>query len=438
MTWFKAACAGFIIALASSCALVQGSLMCPQLVNVRNGVCAEDENSQACQEAKAAAASCPEPASTCAEPTAQQAPVCDGGDPAKWCGCWTCSARGAYAWTYAGDCEKPSEPPVEPVKGCVLFGPPRQALPVDYAPNPIYQEAVLAAIRRAHPSCLWGDCLIDGETQQTFQTKVEEEVRKGGVDPLTKKAYAPLCAGQHEKSTDEIAVSDGPKQPWAGYDVFTGDDSNVVPRPADKARRTIVWAKYKGTWYAPGTEPGAPPSPGSPVCDQQHVTDCWEPDASTLSGWGWRDCRKTGCSSGQTCAAGHADQYACSSASPACPAPRWETYRNPADSNSCTFVWGLKAGRKWWDATLNVQRCCKFCEAIGLGTINGTLRCQCPLRSEGQPQERGACEAEVGAVWQSDGTVEVNPKNINEAAAFNATWLRVCTNSGACSEKVKP
>ncbi len=266
-----------------------------------------------------------------------------------------------------------------PGPACVLAGEPAV---VAEGHQPTLREAVLDALERLRPDCeRGGTCLLGDETQQGFQARVEAELRA-----------AALCAGQHGPGTDEIAVAASAAAPWEGYDVFTGSD-NEGPVPPDGARRTVVWAVYRGAWLPPGT-PGPTPPPS------------------------------------------------------ACGAPR-----PPAEH----YIWGeLQPTARWrdehgdvirgWDATLNVERSCEFCQSIGLGEINGVIRCRCPLRPECDPAaaepcrfvDRDACEADAGAIWESDGRVIINPTNPAQATAEGATWLRVCTHSGVCSERVTP
>ena len=101
----------------------------------------------------------------------------------------------------------------------------------------------------------------------------------------------------------------------------------------------------------------------------------------------------------------------------------------------------------WYDGTPLRTSDCAYCTSIGMGEINGTPRCSCPIRNEcpdtpgyeGKCEQRVACErVAMGglATWQGDGTVEVNMSNENhlQARCSNCTWLKVCNTDGSvCS-----
>lgn len=373
---------------------------------------------------------------TCEAEVVAPGPICplegQSANPTTWCGCWENGGRTNGEWKYTGDC-KPAEPEPEPpaAEGCTLTGVPKIAVPEPYRPK--YQDAVLAAIRRAHPSCLWGDCLIDDETQQGFQAKVEAEIRKGGKDPATGQTYAPLCAGQHEKTTDEIAVAGSPTEPREGYNVFSGDDSEAVPRPPGSNRRTIMWAKSMGAWYPPGT-PEPNPTPSTPPAEPQ--TACPEPRPGEPLG---------PCGLGRIAAKPHTTR-------------RWSVAE---DVNHC----GVGNGDvlRVVDSTPKIV-CYKtvpqpnYCAKIG-SVVNGHPESgngECPARLDPAPgdtggvAERVACElwalrAKGSSVpgryaWKSSGCVLPVPDNIAQAACLPlGCWLQVCNADGSvCSERVTP
>lgn len=125
---------------------------------------------------------------------------------------------------------------------------------------------------------------------------------------------------------------------------------------------------------------------------------------------------------------------------------------NPNPPVGCTApvpagvsTWGgPKVHNRWYDATPLVNNC-NYCESIGMGEINGTQRCICPVRNECpgvKCEERPACEraAMKGlAAWRSDGEVEVNTANENhlQARCSNCTWLEVCDANGANCKRVE-
>lgn len=182
-----------------------------------------------------------------------------------------------------------------------------------------------------------------------------------------------LCAGQHAPDTDEVAVAVLDSDPWQGYHIFAGDDSSG-PVPPGGARRTVKWSPqaYTGAWLPPSSAPPPPPQ--------------------------------------------------------ACPAPLPD--RDPSKLKIVIHV-----GGGWADGTLQTVGTCDYCAAIGMGEINGVMRCGCPMRSECpgfQCQFREACEAyaSVGPVWQTQPVgLEVEHRQGNPwvARAPGAMHLRVCT-----------
>lgn len=77
------------------------------------------------------------------------------------------------------------------------------------------------------------------------------------------------------------------------------------------------------------------------------------------------------------------------------------------------------------DTTLTTQMQCDYCKSIGMGTINGQVRCGCPVRPEGHP-ERVACERYVaGGDWI------VNSRNGAECKQ-RANSAQFYPNNGNC------
>jgi len=120
------------------------------------------------------------------------------------------------------------------------------------------------------------------------------------------------------------------------------------------------------------TQPTPPPAPpGSPVCDTDHLTDCWEWSGGD---WSWRDCRETGCPTGIACIAGHADVYACNGH--VCQAGEFcNCYHNPT-------------GTEWLLASCGVGQTCE-------GTQCVTSQPVCPAQC---PEDQHCSDPAVGCV----------------------------------------
>ena len=96
------------------------------------------------------------------------------------------------------------------------------------------------------------------------------------------------------------------------------------------------------------------------------------------------------------------------------------------------LVWKIApSGGSWYDPTPTVDSC-EYCKDIGMGDYNGTVRCNCPARSECpgfQCESRVACEQVLMQapvpVWRSDGTLIVDG-NGWRAKCEDCTWLEVC------------
>jgi hypothetical protein len=105
---------------------------------------------------------------------------------------------------------------------------------------------------------------------------------------------------------------------------------------------------------------------------------------------------------------------------------------------------GLKKHHQNWDSTYKCTRSCEYCEAIGMGSIGGTIRCSCPVRpecgSDAEPDaichEREACEADAIGVqqWWCNGQ-PIAPLPHNSAQAHCIGHVRTCTEDGrTCAE----
>jgi len=116
-----------------------------------------------------------------------------------------------------------------------------------------------------------------------------------------------------------------------------------------------------------------------------------------------------------------------------CPAP-------VPDLDPVKLKIGAGKHNRWVDATIQTQRSCDYCTAIGMGRYDdGVPRCGCPMRREGDP-ERPPCEmyaARGATVWETDPPgVEVilNDGNPWQATCTTCTRLRVCTaDKAVCS-----
>lgn len=182
-------------------------------------------------------------------------PVCEAGhgDPGEHYDCWT--QPPGEPWQYAcavydgqyrvvgvtllerADLCQPPQPPHDE---CVLRGDPAVSLP-GHPSSTELGEAVNQALVGLTSCSVGSTCLLGDRTQQEIQAGVEAELRAQG-----------LCAGQHAVGTDEIAVAHSCSEPWEGFHIFAGDDSDG-PVPQGGRRRTVVWypASYRGAWQAP-------------------------------------------------------------------------------------------------------------------------------------------------------------------------------------------
>jgi hypothetical protein len=130
----------------------------------------------------------------------------------------------------------PTPSPTPTPLTCVLSGEPTTTSP-DQTPS---LQAVVKAVVSNVTGCVSASvCPLGDETQQHFQARIEAALQNQG-----------LCAGQHSSGTDEIAVAQKCSDPWEGYDVFAGDDSEG-PVPPGGVARTVRWAVYKGSWQPP-------------------------------------------------------------------------------------------------------------------------------------------------------------------------------------------
>jgi hypothetical protein len=253
-------------------------------------------------------------------------------------------------------------PPTAPPDTCILSGEPTVAAP---SLNTL-GETVNAAMGELRPDCTpGGTCLLVDMTRTEWQNLVNAKLRMKG-----------LCAGQHSPSTDEIAVAVRSTDPWQGFKVFAGDDSNG-PVPAGQPRRTVVWSPeaYKGSWMPPGTAPPPPPA----------VKACSDPIPPKVARFNLKAHN------------------------------RW--------NDSTALFYGKEAKR--WDGTTVYDYC------VSAGSPDKLF---CPARLEGSG-DRLACER-VGVSgkddgkpeWRSDGELVPNPENIFQASCMGGcTWLEVCS-----------
>jgi len=78
------------------------SEQCKAAKEAERAICGAAPESPSCQAARQAVADLCKQAECPAPPDGVK--VCEGGDPSKWCGCWTCSARGNYTPTVMQAC----------------------------------------------------------------------------------------------------------------------------------------------------------------------------------------------------------------------------------------------------------------------------------------------------------------------------------------------
>ena len=296
------------------------------------------------------------------EPTVP-APVCQEG---QTCGCW--HQPPGQDWQQLPPCPTPGPTPT-PGAGCTLAGEPSVAS----AQPATLGGQVNQAMRNLRPGCeIGGTCLLGDTTQQEWQAQVEAELRRMG-----------LCAGQHTPKTDEVAVAMVPTDPWQGYHIFAGDDSNG-PVPPGGARRTVKWhpQAFTGSWMPPSVTPTPPPT--------------------------------------QTC-----------------PAPL-------PDRGEGKLRIQIHVGGGWADGTIQTVGTLTYCEQIGMSPMaDGTPRASCPMRSECpgfQCELRDECElyaAKGKPKWETQPTgLEVEHRQGNPwvARAADASMIRVCTADGSvCS-----
>jgi hypothetical protein len=92
--------------------------------------------------------------------------------------------------------------------------------------------------------------------------------------------------------------------------------------------------------------------------------------------------------------------------------------------------------KKSWDVTPKVTKVCEYCEAIGMGSHGGHIRCACPVRPEGHA-ERSECERFVlGGLprWFCD-DVEIESET-NPFQAVCPGRVKVCNvKLSVCSER---
>lgn len=292
---------------------------------------------------------------------------------------------------------------------CRLSGAPTTPVPGATAP-PALSAKLNAAMLALKPECGYagGTCLLGNETQQQWQARVEAKLLELGVS-----------AGQHEATTDEIAMAESCEAPvWHGYHIFVGDTSDG-PVPPGGARRTVLWAPqaYRGAWYRPST-PGPQPT----------VTPTTPPQPAP------------GCSAPQP-------------AEPGQDGGLGKIAAKPHTSLRFTGVCGTKGDvLRLVDSTPQIYAGKvqpNYCAKIGSFAVPGVGNLWCPARLEGNA-ERPACEGWAlrakgsttpsRIVWVSNGCVAVNPDNSFQAACVGAgCWLQACNaDRSVCSEKVQP
>ena len=283
---------------------------------------------------------------------------------------WVCEATDAAgAFIRRGtleDCPDPP-PPVEPPDECpeYLDGVPLERLTTQVNAFALIVNDAMAELT----GCPVGsDCRLGDETRQDFQRRVFRALRDRG-----------FCAGQHERSTDEIFVGPSIDSRLEGYHVFAGDGSNG-PVPPGGTKRKVVWAPgaNRPTWRVIGS--GPPPPSG----------DCGAPIP---------------------------------------PDPvRIKVRRHGGTDSFPRF-----------DSTGLVGPDADYCAAVGYtdGRQNCPVRPDCnPATQECEFEDRVACELETfgDPEWLSDGEV-VRTANRWQAKIRGGTWVQVCAG-GICSARL--
>ncbi len=217
---------------------------------------------------------------------------------------------------------------------------------------------VNAAIFRAY-GCDGGRCLVN-DSRYNVQRRIIAELRAGG-----------LCAGQHEPGTgplsygtDEIAVSTSRTFMRESYHVVEGPALGPVtlglsPQSARPAYMPVGGVP-PGPVPSPSPSPAPTPTPVPPAgCSAPLPPQVWT--AETLP-------------------------------------PGFD----PGLLGHTRYVMTCRAHGNDVDCTVQNQRACDYCAAIGMGEMGGQIRCGCPVRNECKPPgdepqnfkcaERVACE----------------------------------------------
>ena len=172
------------------------------------------------------------------------APKCPEPEPEPKCDTASGQNCGCYAWMeITGDwrlmsCTAPNtcqdfvcKPPAPPQTGCSIDGEPGDAIP-GYVPA--LGTQVNQAMLTLHPECsIGGRCVLE-EGRQEWQALVIAKL----------KTTWSLCAGQHNRGTDEIAVATSSTTPREGWHVYAGPEQGPG---------TIVWSPQaaRGAYAAP-------------------------------------------------------------------------------------------------------------------------------------------------------------------------------------------
>lgn len=232
-----------------------------------------------------------------------------------------------------------------------------------------------------------------------------------GWTPAWEREMFNLIRQEEQRQGCVIKVTGSNTRDFSGpYDYFATHNATELEGPADGNRPMIV-NEYN---------PALPPATfKARYCASQKAGQSywwWRSDGSDE----WQD------------ASLRAIQAGCEGVVSACPDPQ------PGSVSEFACV----DRRVWWDCTPK-QHGCEYCASIGMGTYNGQIRCDCPIRNEcpDTPGYEGMCESRVVCekaamggfpVWKGDGAVTVNFANENQlqARCDGCSTLTICAADG--------
>jgi len=264
-----------------------------------------------------------------------------------------------------------------------------------------------------YETCLYG--------HKTYQIGNETGVSGHGWTPEWERAmYGLIREGEQQPGCDGevIAMIGSNSRDYDGpYDFFVSHQAEALTAPISN-RPTEV------NEYNPAL---APAQFKSLMCSSRRAGQSfwyWRSDGSDA----WQDASlnllKGGCGAASTC-----------------PDPKPD--RAKLDFTMLVYPNGIV------DATPIVTKDCEYCSAIGMGEINGTPRCACPIRNECPGfdcENRLTCEQYVLSVpgvcsataptWHTDGTLLLVDQ-YGFRARTDGTWLEACNCDSSICRRVE-